>query len=77
MKNLGRVSKRMLADIGVTTPAGLREIGSVEAFLRLKYTTEHRVSLNALYAMEAALLDVHWRHLPAARKAEIRAAVSS
>jgi DNA transformation protein len=39
-------------------------MGSVEAYRRLKFTVPKQVSLNALYALEAALRGCHWLDLP-------------
>ena len=74
MRNLGPAMARMLGSIGVRDEAGLRALGAAEAFARLRATTDHRVSLNALYAMQAALLDRDWRSLDAATKAALRQA---
>lgn len=73
MRNLGPVTERQLADVGIETSEQLIEIGSVEAYQRLKFRSG-RVSLNALYAMEAAILDVHWQHLDCSTKARLKAA---
>ncbi|WP_448954730.1 TfoX/Sxy family DNA transformation protein [Labrys neptuniae] len=39
----------------------LRRLGAVAAYRRLKFRFDHRVSLNALYAMQGALVDRDWR----------------
>lgn len=74
MRNLGPAMARMLAEIGVFDEAGLRRLGAVEAFVRLRSTTDHHVSLNALYAMHAALQGTDWRRLDTATKAALRQA---
>lgn len=70
LKNLGPASCRQLARIGIESAEALREIGSVEAFVRLKLSGT-RVSLVMLYALEGGLLDMHWNALPAELKAEL------
>lgn len=77
IKNLGEVSERMLAEIGVYSEADLREIGAIEAYRRMRFAFDGKISLNALYAMEAGLLGIHWNHLDPARKAELKAAVQT
>lgn len=74
MRNLGPATERMLHDVGVKSADDLRAIGAVGAFLRLQFA-QSSVSLNALYAMEAALLDIDWRELPKARKSALKRAV--
>lgn len=71
MRNLGPKTERMLKEIGVANERDLRAIGAVEAFRRLKFA-DVAVSLNALYAMEAALRDIDWRTLTADEKAELQ-----
>jgi DNA transformation protein len=72
LRNLGPATERMLAEIGVATSADLRELGSVEAFHKLRFVFGKRVSLNALYAMEAAILECDWRLLSADDKIKLR-----
>jgi DNA transformation protein and related proteins len=75
IRNLGPVSMRLLAEIGVRTIDDLRAIGSLEAFVRLRFIAAAPPSRNLLHAMEAALLDSDWRDLPEQRKRELDAAL--
>jgi hypothetical protein len=77
MRNLGPQSRAWLAEIGIETEAELREIGAVEAYLRLRFALGRKVSLVMLYAMEAALLGIDWRHLPDETRAALRARVAA
>jgi DNA transformation protein len=72
MRNLGPVSERMLNAIGVHTAAELRGLGAVNAY-RLLALRGHRPSLNLVWAIEAALTDVHWMDLPPETKARLKA----
>lgn len=63
IRNIGAVGERWLADIGVTTLRELAAMGSVEAYRRLK-DKDPKVNIIALYALEGALLDMHWNELP-------------
>ena len=64
LRNLGLKTERMLADVDIYHVDDLRALGSVAAYARLKFRFGKRVSILALYAMEAALLDLDWRLLP-------------
>lgn len=71
LRNLGPKTGRLLRDVGVATIEDLRKIGPVEAYYRLKSLSPPKVSLNALWAMQAGLLDMHWQQLPAEIKSEL------
>ena len=71
MRNLGPVSRGWLAAIDVHCIHDLRRVGSVDAY-RLLMLRGHGVSLNLLWAMEAALRDVHWMEITAATKDDLR-----
>jgi DNA transformation protein len=71
LKNLGPACERWLRDVGIETAEQLAEVGSVEAYLRVKERLPHKASLVLLYALEGALLDIHWNALPPEVKAEI------
>jgi len=72
IRNLGPVSMGWLAAIDVQTLEELRDLGSVNAY-RLLTLRGYNVSLNLLWAMEAALRDVHWMEIDAATKSQLRA----
>lgn len=63
MRNLGPASERMLAAIGIASPAELRVVGADEAFRRLAARGE--ASRTMLHAMEGALSDRDWRDVAA------------
>ena len=75
LRNLGPKSVEMLAEVGITTADQLRELGSVEAYHRMKFAFGNRVSLNALWAIEAGLRGIDWRQLTADDKAALKAAL--
>ncbi len=76
LPNLGPVMARRLREIGIVTDDDLRCSGALRAFAALRTKTRRGLSLNALYAMEAALLGLHWRDLPPERNAELRIAAA-
>ncbi|WP_027328575.1 TfoX/Sxy family protein [Marinimicrobium agarilyticum] len=63
LKNLGMATVNILQAIGINNYNELREIGSVEAYRRIK-ARDINVSKVMLYALEGALMDVHWNDLP-------------
>jgi DNA transformation protein and related proteins len=73
LPNLGPYMERHLREIGVTNEDELRQLGAVDAYRRLKFQFGRAITLNALWALDAALAGMDWRHLGEARKAELRA----
>jgi DNA transformation protein len=73
LPGIGPVTQSRLEDAGIRTIGDLRSMGSVEAYRRLKFMLPRQVSLNALYALEAALRGCHWLDLPQDVKAALRA----
>lgn len=71
LPDLGPASTRWLAAIGVHTRRDLERLGAVDAYRALK-NQGYPVSLNLVYAIEAALRDVDWRRLPARLKADLK-----
>ena len=75
--NIGPRTAQWLREIGVTDRAALEREGSINAFTRLKARYPGRVTHNALYALEGALLDVRWNALPPARQRALEAELAS
>ncbi len=74
-RNLGAKSRHWLAEIGITTMDEIERLGSVEIYRRLKASRPREVSLNMLYGLEAAILDIPWQHLPPDIKDQLRAQI--
>jgi DNA transformation protein len=72
MRNLGAACERDLPKVGIRTPADLLDVGAVEAYLRLREALP-RINLMYLYALHAAIEDLHWRDVDEATKARLRA----
>jgi DNA transformation protein len=72
MKNLGPKSSEWLASVGVHTLDDVVALGVVETYNRVKAAYPEKVSLNLLYGLQAALLDISWNELPADIKAELK-----
>ncbi|MER9329638.1 TfoX/Sxy family DNA transformation protein [Mesorhizobium sp. M0488] len=72
MRNLGPAMARMLAEIDVLYEGHLRNLGAVEAYYRLKFRFGQHITINALYAMEAAIRGCDWRALDRETKEHLR-----
>jgi DNA transformation protein len=64
LPGIGPMTQSRLAEAGIRSVDELRAMGAVEAYRRLKFMMPRQVSLNALYALEAALRGCHWLDLP-------------
>lgn len=71
LRNLGRTSAQWLHAAGIRDERTLRELGAVQAFRNVR-ARGFRPSLVLLYAIEGALLDVHWNQLSIAHKTRLR-----
>jgi DNA transformation protein and related proteins len=70
LKNLGMASVNILHAVGINTYADLHRVGAVEAYLRIK-ARDINVSKVMLYALQGALLNVHWNDLAPAMKLQL------
>lgn len=75
LRSLGPKSQEMLARAGIRTLAQLRELGSVEAYVRARRANFSGVSLNLLWALEAALTGEPWQQVARRRRASLVRAV--
>ena len=60
LPGLGSKSRDMLRKAGIFSPAQLKEIGSVHAYLMVKHI-DSKASLNLLWGLESALTGEQWR----------------
>ena len=72
MKNIGPVSRKWLAEVGIHTVDELRMAGSIPTYLLLKEIFPERVSLNLLWGLEAAIRDIDWRDLTETDKEKLK-----
>jgi DNA transformation protein len=70
IRNIGPKSMAWLRQTGVRTLEDLQSVGALAAFVRIK-RAGFRPSLNMLYALEGAILGVHWQEIPDTRRAEL------
>jgi DNA transformation protein len=72
VRNLGPKSSEWLASVGVYTLDDVAKLGVVETYKRVKAAYPEKVSLNLLYGLQAALLDLPWNELPPDIKDELK-----
>lgn len=72
MKNMGPKSREWLASVGIHTLEDVAVLGVVETYRRVKAAYPEKVSLNLLYGLQAALLDLPWNELAPDIKAELK-----
>ena len=72
IKNMGPRSSEWLDSVGIHTLDDVAEMGVVETYRRVKAAYPDRVSLNLLWGLQAALLDLPWNELPPDIKEELR-----
>ncbi len=72
LMNLGSKSAQALDSIGVCSEDDLRKLGVVDAYRRLKHANPKGVSLNMLYAMQGALMNIHWNQVSDEIKEDLR-----
>ena len=77
MRNMGPKSRQWLASIGVHTLDDVVSWGVIETYKRVKAAYPENVSLNLLYVLQAALLDLPWNELPPDIKKELKQQVES
>jgi DNA transformation protein and related proteins len=77
MRNIGPKSRKLLEEVDIFSLEDLAELGSVEAYARLRFRFGRQVNRNMLHALDAALAGCLWTDLSAERKAELDAAVAA
>lgn len=70
LKNLGMASVNILRAVGINTHADLKRTGAVEAYRRIR-ARDINVSKVMLYALQGALMNVHWNDIPPDLKAQL------
>jgi DNA transformation protein and related proteins len=76
LKNIGPVSAEWLRAVGIRTLEELQAVGAIEAY-RLVRLHGFNASLNLLYALEAAIRDLHWTALPEGVKTKLKKAAQA
>lgn len=74
-RNIGPKTTAWLNEIGIYSLEDIEALGAVEVYRRLKASRPYQVSLNALWGLQAAILNIHWTALPPDMKADLKAQV--
>lgn len=73
LPNVGKVLEQNLIAIGIQTPEQLRDLGSKEAFMRIRLHADPGACLHMLYGIEGAVRGVRDTLLDAETKQELKA----
>ena len=71
LKNIGKEIERKLKSIGINSPKELKEIGSKDAWFRLKIKYPE-ICLIHLYTLEGAISDTEYNHLSEKTKRDLK-----
>ena len=71
LRNIGKEMDRKLKSVDITTAEALKEVGSKEAFFKLKLRYPE-VCLVHLYTLEGAVSDIEYNQLPADVKQDLK-----
>lgn len=74
LKNIGKTSAQWLRAVGIQNVEDLRRAGAVDAFRAVK-ARGFGASRVLLYAIEGALLDIHWGDLSDGQKDALNARI--
>ena len=77
LRNIGPASSRWLASVGIETLDDLERVGVVEAYRRVKEVEPAKASLNLLWSLQGALMDMHWTNVPDEIKQSLRGELDS
>ena len=77
LQYFGEKSAAWLNAIGVYTLADIEREGVIEVYIRVKRAFPHKVTLNMLWGLQAAVLGIPWYALPPEMKADLRAQVEA
>jgi DNA transformation protein and related proteins len=69
--NVGPKTIGWLHEAGIHSREDLERLGSIEVYKRLKELHPYKVTLNALWGLEAALLNISYKMLPPEVKEEL------
>lgn len=72
MRNIGKEMAKKLTSVGIDSPEKLTELGSQQAFLKLKQVYPN-VCLVHLYTLEGAICDTEFNSLSEEKKKELKA----
>jgi len=71
LPNIGKVVEEQLNQVGINTYEQLKEIGSKDAWLKIK-AIDSSSCIHRLYALEGAIQGIRKTQLPVEKKAELK-----
>ena len=71
LPNIGKVVEEQLNQVGITTYEELKELGSRQAWLRIK-AIDDSACIHRLYSLEGAILGIKNTELDAETKADLK-----
>ena len=71
LPNIGKVLEKQLNDVGINTDEDLIDLGSKEAWLKIK-EVDDSACLNRLMALEGAIQNIRWHDLSQEDKDNLR-----
>ncbi|HPP67188.1 MAG TPA: TfoX/Sxy family protein [bacterium] len=71
LPNIGKVMEKRLVKAGINDVEALRQVGSKEAFIKLRLL-EGDTCFNSLCALEGAIQGIRWHYLDCETKAELK-----
>lgn len=71
LPNIGNVLEQQLNEVGIESFEQLKEIGSKQAWLKIK-TIDSSACINRLYALEGAIQGIRYHYLPDEKKSELK-----
>lgn len=64
LRNIGPKSREWLAAVGVQSLEDVERLGVVETYVRVKAAFPDHVSLNMLWGLQGALMEIPWNQIP-------------
>lgn len=73
LPNVGKVLGEYLTEIGIESPEELRQLGSKEAFIRIRLQKDPTACLHMLYGLQGAIEGIPDRYLSIETKQALKA----
>lgn len=73
LRSIGPRCQDLLQQVGINTPKQLRELGAMEAYLRIIEETDFKPYIGLLYALVSAIENRDWYDVAQTDKARLKA----
>ena len=71
LHNISKIIEEKLIEVDIDTPEQLKDMGSKEAFIRIKLK-DNSACVNMLFALEGAIEGIRWHYLSEDKKQELK-----